>query len=291
MQNEAAQALEHAAGAVVLAAAHGAEAHGAENDPIHRIHTGSWLHPLFTGDHPIINPKVFPEEMFISLVMAVLIAIGVILLTRGLTTGAPSKRQAALEMVYLSLRNLIGGVIGPDAPRYFPVIATVFLYILVLNLAGLIPGWKSPTSNINVTIAFALSVFVYVQYHGIRVNGFGGYLKHFWGEPAWLGPLNFPIHVIGELARPLSLSIRLFGNIFGEDLVLAILIFLMGFIPVQALIIPLAVFTSFVQALVFSILTSVYIATMVTHEGHEHEHEPAHGHEHGHGGVETPSTA
>jgi F-type H+-transporting ATPase subunit a len=115
----------------------------------------------------------------------------------------------------------------------------------------------------------------------------GGYLRHFAGEPAWLAPLNFPIHVIGELARPLSLAIRLFGNIFGEDFVLAILIFLMGFVPVQALIFPLAVFTSFVQALVFAILTSVYIATMTVHEDHGHEHD----HAHEHGAAETPHPA
>lgn len=267
-------------------AAHGAEsAAGGGHDVIHQIETGSWLHPLFTGEHPIINPHVMPEAVVISLVMAAVIIIAVMMLTRGITHRVPTKTQAALELVVVGLQNFIGGLIGPDAARYFPVIGTVFLYILVLNLAGLIPGWKSPTSNINVTIGFALSIFFYVQYHGIRANGVGGYLRHFVGEPAWLGPLNFPLHIIGELARPLSLSVRLFGNIFGEDFVLAILIFLMGFIPVQALIFPLAVFTSFVQALVFSILASVYIATATVHEGHddhEHEHDHAHGHDHAH---------
>jgi F-type H+-transporting ATPase subunit a len=274
MQNQAAQAAETAA-------------HGG-HDVIEQIETGSWLHWLFTGEHPIINPHVFPEAVFISMVMAVVIIVAVIFLTRGITHRVPSKKQAALELIVVGLQNFIGGLIGPDAPRYFPVIGTVFLYILVLNLCGLIPGWKSPTSNINVTIGFALSIFVYVQYHGIRANGVGGYLRHFAGEPAWLAPLNFPLHIIGELARPLSLSLRLFGNIFGEDFVLAILIFLMGFIPVQVLIMPLAIFTSFVQALVFSILASVYIATATVHEDHGHEHGHEHDHGHGHRVVETP---
>jgi F-type H+-transporting ATPase subunit a len=286
MQNEAAHAAEHAAGA----AAHGG-GHG-EHDVIHQIHTGSWLHPLFTGEHPIINPKIFPEEMFISLVMAGVIAIAVILMTRKLHR-VPTRLQAALELTVEGLRNFVTGLIGPEGPRYLPVIGTVFIYILILNLSGLIPGWKSPTSNINVTIGLALSVFVYVHYHGIRVNGLGGYLKHYAGEPLWLAPLNVPIHLIGELARPLSLSIRLFGNIFGEDFVLAIIIFLMGFIPVHALILPLAVFTSFVQAMVFSMLTAVYIATLTVHDdhGHEHEHGHEHGHEHEHGVVQTPTPA
>jgi F-type H+-transporting ATPase subunit a len=163
-----------------------------------------------------------------------------------------------------------------------PLVATIFIYVLIMNLVGLIPGWKSPTANINVTAGMAIVVMVYVQYEGIRVNGFGGYLRHFMGDPLWLAPLNFPLHIIGEVARVLSLSVRLFGNIFGEDVVLAILIilagmFTKGLVPFQAPMYLLALFTSFVQAMVFSILASVYLALMTTHEDHGHGHG-----EHGH---------
>jgi len=161
---------------------------------------------------------------------------------------------------------------------------------LVMNLAGLIPGWSSPTANINVTAGLALVIVVYVQIEGIRVNGLLGYLKHFWGELWWLGPLNFPIHVIGEFARLLSLTIRLFGNIFGEDVVIVILMYLAalftkGWVPFQWPMYLLAIFTSLVQAMVFSILASVYLAQATAHASHgadhdRHSHAPAHGHSH-----------
>src|SRR2546422_4435540 len=181
-------------------------------------------------------------------------------------------RQGGLEFTARGLQIFSSGVIGPEGPPYLPLVGTVFLYILILNLSGLIPLWKSPTSNINVTLALAATVWVFVQYEGIRVNGFLGYLKHFAGEPAWLAPMNFPLHIIGEVARLVSLSIRLFGNIFGEDFVIAIIIFILTrvftlwFLPIQFPLYLLAVFTSVVQALVFTMLTCVYIASATVHE-------------------------
>jgi len=147
-----------------------------------------------------------------------------------------------------------------------------------LALVGVIPLWKTPTANLNVTVAMALTTIVYVHYHGIRANGIGGYLKHYLGEPIWMWPLNLPIHIIGEIARPISLSLRLFGNMFGEDTVIAILIMLaapLWIIPAQFPMILLTIFTSFVQAMVFTMLTCTYIAGFVAH----HEHHPP-GHEH-----------
>jgi F-type H+-transporting ATPase subunit a len=189
-------------------------------------------------------------------------------------------------MAYSQLDTFVRDLIGPTYKKYVPLIGTAFLYIFFMNAAGLIPGWMSPTSNINITAGLALVVEVYTQIEGIRVNGVVGYLKHFMGEPWWLFWLNFPIHVIGELAKLLSLTIRLFGNIFGEDVVIVILIALSpSIVPLPAPMYFFGIFTSLVQALVFSILTSVYIALMTVHdEGHgEHGHED---HGHGHGGHE-----
>lgn len=241
----------------------------------------------------LVNPKVafawqsmFPELLVISLLTALgLFGFGV-LFTRNMQR-VPGKRQMLVEEVYKFLDNFVSGLIPGEAyKRYLPLVATLFLYILFMNLAGLIPGWKSPTANINVTAGLAIVVILYVQYEGIRVNGFGGYLLHFVGEPRWLGPLNFPLHIIGEAARVLSLTVRLFGNIFGEDVVVAILIllaamFTKGFVPFQMPMYLLGIFTSIVQAMVFCILTSVYIALMTTHEDHGHGH--GHGEERGHG--------
>jgi F-type H+-transporting ATPase subunit a len=252
------------------AAAHGA-AHSAES-----MEHGSWIQFAY---HYGLIPSTIPDAVAIGVLTAILLGLAAFLMTRNLQL-IPTKRQAALELIVGGLQNFVIDLIGPDGKRHLPIIGTAFIYILVMNLSGLIPGWKSATANINVTAALALTVFLYVQYQGVRANGFLGYLKHFAGEPAWLAPLNFPIHVIGELARPLSLSIRLFGNIFGEDTVIAVLM-LMGIsllpsfpIPIQAPLYFLSVFTSVVQALVFSILASVYIALATVHEEHD-------GHEHG----------
>jgi F-type H+-transporting ATPase subunit a len=268
------QAATHAAAAAAEGAAeHGGEAQGAS------FETGSLLHPLYASG--LLDAKILPESVLISLIMAVLIALVCFLLTRKLDVRRPSKTQAALELIVSSLQNMVTGLIGPDGQRYLPMVGTLFLYILILNLSGLIPLWKSPTANLNVTLALALSAFVYVQFQGIRANGFVGYLKHFVGEPIWMAPLNIPIHIIGELARPVSLCFRLFGNMFGEDTVIAILIMIGAsfLIPVHAFMLPLAIFTSFVQAMVFTMLTCVYIAGFVAHEEH---HEHGHGHGHGH---------
>ncbi len=242
----------------------------------------------------LVNPTVafayqsmFPELLVISLLTALTIALVTLFLTRNLQR-VPDRRQTFVELVYSALDNFVHGLIGDHYKRYVPLVGTIFIYVLVMNLAGLIPGWASPTANINVPAGLAIVVIVYVQYEGIRANGLKGYLMHFVGDPWWLGPLNFPIHAIGEVARVLSLTIRLFGNIFGEDVVIVILIalagmFTKGLLPFQFPMYFLAIFTSFVQAMVFSILTCVYIALMTTHEDHgEHGHGHDHGHGHGH---------
>ena len=241
----------------------------------------------------LVNPVVdftwehmLPEHLVLSLITALVIVIVAFLLTRNLQR-VPTRSQAVVEMLYEYFDDFVKGLIGPTYKKYVPLIATSFIYILTMNLAGLIPAWASPTANINVTAGMAIVIVAYVQYEGLRANGIVGYLKHFAGEPWWLAPLNFPIHVVGEVARVLSLAMRLFGNIFGEDVVIVILIILAGmftggWFPVQAPMYLLAIFTSLVQALVFSLLTCVYIALATTHEdGHGHqEHGQHHGHDH-----------
>lgn len=229
---------------------------------------------------------MFPEALVISLLTALCILL-VALWMSSKPTRIPGKKQMLAEIIYTALDGFVHGLIGPHYKRYVPLVGTAFIYILTMNLAGLIPGWTSPTANINITAGLALVVVVYVQYEGIRVNGFLGYLKHFVGEPWWLAGLNVPIHVIGEFAKLLSLTIRLFGNIFGEDVVIVILIalagkFTAGYFPAQAPMYLLAIFTSFVQAMVFSILTCVYIALMTTHDDHGQQHA-GHAHDGGHG--------
>ncbi|MCL6628620.1 MAG: F0F1 ATP synthase subunit A [Armatimonadetes bacterium] len=212
--------------------------------------------------------------------MSVLVAIGLavfgILSTRRLEKIPTRRIQSIAEFIVQSLDNFVVGIIGPKGRTYTPFIGSLFLYILTMNLLGLVPLFKSPTSSLSITVPLALIVFVVYNYAGIREVGLVPYLKHLAGEPIWLAPLMLPIHVIGELARPLSLSIRLFGNIFGEETVLAILAGLtfviipyVVAIPTQFPMMLFAIFTSFVQALVFTMLTTIYISVAIAnHEEH-----------------------
>ncbi|GIW71956.1 MAG: hypothetical protein KatS3mg102_1498 [Planctomycetota bacterium] len=192
----------------------------------------------------------------------------------------PGGLQNLLEAVVELLDNFTRSVIRERfAGRFATFIGSLFIYITLLNFWGLIPGMQAPTSTISTTCALALCTFVVTHYAGFRYSGVLGYLKHFAGEPRWLAPLNVPIHLIGELARPLSLMVRLRGNIGGEETAIAIFISLgiiTGlFIPFQMPLMALGLFTGLVQAFIFCILSCVYIEGALPHE-HEHEHDPEH---------------
>jgi len=208
----------------------------------------------------------------------VIIALGLfaILSTRRLERIPTTRRQGLVELIVESLRNFAVGIIGPKGEKYTPFIGTLFIYILAMNLLGLVPGFKAPTSGLSITVSLAVVVFIVYNAAGILETGFIPYLKHLAGEPLWLAPLMLPIHLIGGLARPLSLSIRLFGNIFGEETILVILagmtyviIPYVVAIPTQFPIVLFDVFIAFVQALVFSMLSAIYISVAVAgHEAH-----------------------
>jgi F-type H+-transporting ATPase subunit a len=166
---------------------------------------------------------------------------------------------------------LIGGleefmvdITGEEGRSFYPFIATLFIFILLCNLLGLIPGFLSPTSNINTPLAMALCVFVFTHYLGVKYHGFK-YIKHFTGPLPALAPLFLPIELIGHSARVLSLTLRLFGNIMGEDLVLAILLLLAGKFLAPLPMMFLAVFTSTVQAFIFALLSMMYFAASMEH--------------------------
>ena len=150
-------------------------------------------------------------------------------------------------------------IMGEEGRPYFPLVFTLFIYILFMNWLGLVPGMFSPTANINTPLSMALVVFVATHIVGIKQHGFH-YVKHFMGPVAALAPLMIIIEIIGHLARVLSLTFRLFGNILGEDLVVAILFFLAGMFLAPLPMMALGIFTCFVQAFIFSLLTMLYIA-------------------------------
>lgn len=194
----------------------------------------------------------------------------------------PTRGQVAVEAVVEGVDNLVCGVLGKEeGRRYLPFLGTLFIFILSMNLAGLVPGLKSPTSRFEMTGALGLCVFLFVQWTGIRRMGLVGYLDHMIGQPrdgiGWiLSPLMLFIHGIGELVKPLSLSLRLFGNVMGEDTLLGVFVALGALtmawshlpigIPLHLPFVLLAIIFSIVQALVFTSLSMIYIYMMLPHE-------------------------
>lgn len=177
----------------------------------------------------------------------------------------PSKLQSFLELIIETFENLLVDTVGDKGRKYMPMIATIGLFIFISNLLGLIPGLMSPTSKLNVTLGCALSVFVYYHWQGIKSHGFFKYLKHFMGPIPFLAPLMIPIEIISHFSRPVSLSIRLFGNIFAEELLIVIIASIIPFflpLPFMAV----AIFTAVIQAFVFVLLSCIYIAGAVAHE-------------------------
>lgn len=168
-----------------------------------------------------------------------------------------------LESVMPARQGGSGG--GDRAIKFLPLIGSIFIYIFCCNLLSIIPGFLPPTNNINTNLSCALTVFIYYHVMGIREHGFKGYIKHFAGPIIWLAPLMFSLEVISHCVRPISLSVRLFGNITGDHMVLGIFSSLTPiFVPVIFLM--LALFVAFIQAFVFSLLSTVYISLATEHE-------------------------
>jgi F-type H+-transporting ATPase subunit a len=210
---------------------------------------------------------VIPGHVVMALIVTLIIVVFFKLTVKNLSM-LPSKLQRFLEMIYQAFRSLIDDIIGPEGRQYLPAIATIGIFIAMCNLVGLLPEMGSPTANLNVTVGCALFIFVYYHYQGVRKHGALGYIKTFMGPAWWLAWLFFPIEIISHFSRPLSLSMRLFGNIYGEDLVIYII---MSIAPWYLFISPLpmmafAIFTSFLQAFIFVMLSIIYLGGAVSSE-------------------------
>jgi len=169
----------------------------------------------------------------------------------------PRGLQNLWEVIVSTLEDIVVQTMGEHGRPYFPLIATLALFILSCNLIGILPWMQSATNNLNTTLGLALISFVTTHYVGIREHG-THYVKHFMGPVPWLVPLMLPIELIGHLSRIISLAFRLFGNIMGEDLAIIILTLLLPYlVPLPMMV--LQVFTSFIQTLVFIMLTMMYI--------------------------------
>jgi F-type H+-transporting ATPase subunit a len=206
--------------------------------------------------------------------IACILSVVIIWIFKGnLSSEEPGHGQQTLEVSVLAVRGMLEDIIGHHGLKYFPVVMTFAVLILVSNLMGLFPLFMSPTSATSVTFALGLGSFLYYNYIGISENGIITHLKHLAGPIWWIAPLIFPIELISNLIRPFSLGIRLFGNLFADEKVLETLAGLAPpatwFAPI--LLMPLSVFVALIQTFVFILLSQLYLSE-VSHAPHEHGH-------------------
>lgn len=216
------------------------------------------IHPFmflewFAG---LVNLHVGPHVLYTWLAMAIL--LGTAWLAGRSVTMIPGRMQNFMESVIAGFDGLIEGVMGKEGKPFFPLIATIGLFVLVSNLLGLVPSCFPPTANLNTNAALALTVFATTHYIGVKRHG-ASYVKHFMGPILWLAPLMFIIEILSHLVRPVSLSLRLFGNMYGKEIVLMIFFALVPlFLPIPIMF--LGVLISLIQTFVFVLLSMIYIA-------------------------------
>jgi F-type H+-transporting ATPase subunit a len=223
------------------------------------------------------GPEVIPPHIVMTMLIVAVITVVCLIMKSRLSVDRPGKFQILLEDGVLAVRGLLREWIGAEGDQYLPLIATFGLFILLANYSGLVPGLMAPTSNINVTVGCAITTWVFYHFQGLRKQGVVNYLKHFAvppGAPVWMAPLMLVIEVISHTSRLLSLSLRLFGNIFGEELVIVILGSIIPFIvPLPMMF--LGLITGGLQAFIFVLLSIIYLqaAVAVEHEHDEHGHD------------------
>jgi F-type H+-transporting ATPase subunit a len=241
------------------------------------------LRPIYTmlGLEWPANAQPIPDY----LVMCFFVVIGLTLLSAfvraRLSVEQPGKLQILIEDVVNFLASMLRENIGDKGPKYLPLVGAIGLFIFVANMMGKVPGFMSPTANLNVTVGCAVTAWVYYHLQGIRTQGVFRYAKHFFimpGVPIVMAPLIGVIEVISHASRVMSLSLRLFGNVFGEEMVVLILAMLVPFIvPLPMML--LGVVTGTLQAYIFVLLTMIYLAGAV-HTDHDHDvhHDEAQAH-------------
>ena len=207
-----------------------------------------------------------PDHVIMALLVLLVSAILFPLATRRISKDNPGPVQQLLELVVGGLRALLDDIVGHGGRRFLYIIGAFACFIFISNIFGLFYFLQPPTANVNTTFALSISAFLYYNYQGFKNQGLH-YVAHFMGPIWWLAPLMFPIEIIGNLARILSLSMRLFGNIFGEHTATGIF---MDLVPV---VVPwpmmaLGIFGAFLQTFVFIMLTMVYISAAVSAEEH-----------------------
>jgi F-type H+-transporting ATPase subunit a len=237
------------------------------------------------GPYTVENAIPWYTVMF---VIACILSVTIVWILKGkLSEEEPGHGQQTLEVSVLAVRSMIEDIIGPQGLKYFPVVMTFAVLILVSNLMGLFPLFMSPTAAVSVTFALGISSFIYYNWVGIKENGLIGHLKHLMGPIWWIAPLIFPIELISNFIRPFSLGIRLFGNLFADEKVVQTV---SGLKPpytwaAPLFLMPLSIFVAFIQTFVFILLSQLYLSE-VSHEAHEEHADDAELADHGHAHAE-----
>ena len=206
--------------------------------------------------------NAYPHVIYSWFVMIILIILGAVA-AKGISM-IPTKAQNVFEILISGIEEFMVEITGEEGRWLFPISATIFIYIVVCNLIGLVPGFLPPTASVNTTLSCAIPVVIFTHVIGVKYHGVK-YIKHFMGPVWWLAPLIFVIEIIGHVARILSLTIRLFGNMMGHELVLGILFFLAGLFLAPLPIMALGIFVAVVQAFVFFLLSIMYFTGAMEH--------------------------
>ncbi len=206
--------------------------------------------------------NAYPHVIYSWFVMIILIILGAVAAKS--ISMIPTKAQNVFEILISGIEEFMVDLTGEEGRWLFPISATIFIYIVVCNLIGLVPGFLPPTASVNTTLSCAIPVVIFTHVIGVKYHGVK-YIKHFMGPVWWLAPLIFVIEIIGHVARILSLSIRLFGNMMGHELVLGILFFLAGLFLAPLPIMALGIFVAVVQAFVFFLLSIMYFTGAMEH--------------------------
>jgi F-type H+-transporting ATPase subunit a len=210
--------------------------------------------------HPSVILPTFGLEVHTAIMLYV--SIGLLIFSyiiKGKLKVVPGKVQSIVELIMESFMDLAEEVMGHKGRKFVPFILTFFIFIIISNALGLIPGLAPPTANLNTTLGLALIVFFTTHIVGVKEHGIG-YIKHFTGPMWWLAPIMIPIEVFGHLARPVSLSMRLFGNMMGHELLVMVLLILMPYAyPLLVFVTVLGVLVVVIQALIFALLAMAYI--------------------------------
>lgn len=199
-----------------------------------------------------------------ELIVVVLLLLYFVAVRISLSVDKPGGIQHSAEMVHEFVSEQSESIVGHGYEKFVGYLSTLALFILLMNLIGLVPGLESPTSNVVVPLGVALVTFIYYHYHGIRSNG-AGYIKQFLGPVWWLSPLMFLIEVVSHVARVLSLTVRLYANMFAGDLV-TLAFFSLVPVGVPLIFLSLHLGVSIIQTYVFMLLATIYLSLAVSHE-------------------------